>query len=143
MIDYEYIEADLRRIAELFDIRECGYDRWGATQLVQRMGEEGVTQFVPMGQGYKSMSEPTKDLMARVHARGFRHDGDPVLAWAADNLVVMEDPAGNRKPAKDRSAEKIDPMVALIMAWDRFIRHNTVEAEEVGSVYEERGPILL
>jgi phage terminase large subunit-like protein len=66
------------------------------------------------------------------------HGNNPVLNWMADNLVAREDPAGNIKPDKERSIEKIDGMVALIMALDRAIRHGSNR-----SIYEERGLIVL
>jgi phage terminase large subunit-like protein len=69
------------------------------------------------------MSGPTKELMNLVLARKIAHGGNPVLRWMADNMVVKQDPAGNLKPDKSKSREKIDGMVALVMALDRATRH--------------------
>lgn len=146
-IDYEWIESELKEVCEVFDVRECAYDRYYATQLVQRLGPdgEGLTTFVPHGQGYRDMSHPTKEFLARVRGSDFAHAGNPVVKWSADNLVTLEDPAGNRKPAKNKSREKIDPMVAGIMAVGRVLRHDLDDddEEETDSVYETRGPIVL
>ena len=71
---------------------------------------------VPFGQGYRSMSDPTKGLMRLVLDRRIRHGGHAVLRWNASNLVVTQDPAANLKPDKSKASEKVDGVVALIMA---------------------------
>ncbi|NLX25090.1 MAG: terminase large subunit, partial [Lentisphaerae bacterium] len=78
---------------------------------------------VPFGQGFASMSGPTKELLNLVLSHKIRHGGNPVLRWMADNVVVQKDAAGNIKPDKEKSTEKIDGIVALIMALDRAIRN--------------------
>ena len=86
------------------------------------------------------MSGPTKELMTLVLQQQIRHGGQPVLRWNADNMVVAMDPAGNLKPDKAKATQKIDGMVALIMALDRAIRH---KGEDEPSIYETRGPIIF
>ena len=93
---------------------------------------------VPFGQGFKDMSNPTKDLMRLVLEQSLRHDGHPILRWCMDNVYVRTDPAGNIKPDKEKSTEKIDGVVALIMALDRAQRYLYG-----GSVYDERGLLTL
>jgi len=137
VIDYRHIMARADEAATRYELREIAYDRWGATQIVQWM-QEGGLDVVPMGQGFASMSPPTKELMNLVLAKRLRHGGHPVLRWMANNMVVKQDPAGNLKPDKSKSAEKIDGMVALVMAVDRATRQATAE-----SVYESRGLLVL
>jgi phage terminase large subunit-like protein len=91
-----------------------------------------------MGQGFASMAAPTKELLNLTLSRKLRHGGNPVLRWMADNLVVRQDPAGNVKPDKSKSTEKIDGMVALIMGLDRAIRN-----ESAPSGLEQRGGLLI
>jgi len=138
VIDYGYIRTQLKEYAGRFEIREIAFDRWGATKLVQDLTDDGFTM-VPFGQGFASMSAPTKELMNLVLGRKLNHGGNPVLRWNVDNLVVSQDPAGNLKPDKAKSTQRIDGAVALIMALDRAIRHG----EGDKSVYEERGLIVL
>jgi phage terminase large subunit-like protein len=126
VIDYGAIRQKLNELGSQFQIRELAYDRWGATQLVQEFQEDGLT-VVPMGQGFASMSAPTKELLNKVLGKKLVHGGHPVLRWMADNMVVKQDPAGNIKPDKAKSTERIDGMVALIMALDRAIRHEGAE----------------
>lgn len=135
VIDYEFILAQIDEDMQVYDVVEMAFDRWGAsriqTQLMELGGEEWLIQF---GQGFASMSPPMKELERLIAAHRIAHGNNPVLNWMADNLVAREDPAGNIKPDKERSLEKIDGMVALIMALDRATRQRPVE-----SVYEARG----
>jgi len=74
---------------------------------------------VEFRQGFKSMSEPTKHLTGLVLDRKIEHGGNPVASWMASNLAVTQDPAGNLKPDKSKATDKIDYIVALIMALGR------------------------
>lgn len=137
VIDYGFIVRDIERLGEQFNIREIAFDRWGAFQVSQSLEGAGFTM-VGFGQGFVSMSPPTKELLRLVLDGKLRHGGNPVLRWMADNMVVSTDPAGNVKPNKAKSREKIDGMVAGIMALDRAVRHAAA-----GSVYESRGIVTL
>jgi phage terminase large subunit-like protein len=139
VIDYDYIAHELKTLREQYDIREVAFDRWGATKLSQDLTEAEFTM-VPFGQGFVSMSAPTKELMSIVLSKKLRHGGHPILRWNADNLVVQMDPAGNLKPDKAKATQKIDGMVALIMALDRATRH---AADYGRSVYDGRGVLSL
>jgi phage terminase large subunit-like protein len=129
--DYDVIREHIRDLAERFDIREIAYDRWGATQLVTQLQSDGAT-CVPLGQGFASMSAPTKELDKLIASGSLRHGGQPVLRWMAGNVAIEQDAAGNVKPSKKKSREKIDGIVALVMAIDRATRH-----AESGSVYDD------
>lgn len=134
---YEEIETFVGLLKEKFDIKEIAYDRWNAAQIVQRLGEMSITM-VPFGQGFASMSSPTKELMKLVLEQRLNHGGNEPLAWMADNVTVRTDPAGNIKPDKEKSTEKIDGIVALIMALDRAIKN-----AGFSSPYDTRGIIVL
>ena len=141
--DYKFILHEISRCAAKFDLREVAYDRWGAPAVVQQLDDLGfedeksqwaARKLIQFGQGYKSFSPPTKELMKLVLEKKIKHGGNPVLRWNADNLVVRQDPAGNVKPDKEKSTEKIDGMVAMIMGLDRALRAQTEK-----SVYELDG----
>ena len=106
--------------------------------MVQNLEDEGFTM-VPFGQGFKDMSPPSKELYKLLMEGSMVHGGNPVLKWMAGNVVMRQDPAGNIKPDKERSVEKIDGIVATIMGLDRCIRHEGNQS----SVYDERGLIVL
>lgn len=138
VVDYDFILAEIASLSGRYDIREIGYDRWGATLISQRLMDLGGDEWVvPIGQGFASMSPPMKELGKLIAEKRLAHGANPVLTWMADNLVAREDPAGNIKPDKEKSREKIDGMVALIMGLDRATR-----AEGI-SVYEERDLLVL
>ena len=126
VIDYEAIKAALRADAERYDLREVAFDRWGATQLSTELIDEGFP-LIQTGQGFASMSGPTKEFLRLVASGRYRHGGNPVARWQAGNLITRTDPAGNLKPDKQRSGDKIDSIVAGIMALDRAIRHAAPE----------------
>lgn len=119
---------------------EIAFDRWGAVQMSQNLEDYAFT-VVPFGQGFKYMSPPSKELMKLALEGKLAHGGHPVLAWMADNITVRQDPAGNIKPDKQKSTEKIDGVVATIMALDRAIRGST--GTSTGSVYDQRGLLVL
>ncbi|HEL1616995.1 TPA: terminase large subunit [Streptococcus suis] len=134
VVHYGFIEKFIEDLSEIYHIKEIAYDRWNATQMVQNLEGMGLTM-VPFGQGYKDMSPPSKELYKLIMEGKIQHGGHPVLKWMGQNVVMRQDPAGNIKPDKEKSVEKIDGIVALIMGLDRCIRHQTDE----GSVYDERG----
>ena len=76
---------------------------------------------VEFRQGFRSMSAPTRELEKLVVSKKLAHGANPVTRWMAANVAVAQDPAGNLKPAKDKSTERIDGIVALIMALGRAI----------------------
>ena len=123
-IDYAFIIDQIAKDAERFDIADVGFDRWGATEVSQQLRELGGEDFmVQFGQGFASMSSPMKALEVLIMRGLIGHVGHPVLTWMADNVVARSDPAGNVKPDKGMSREKIDGVVALIMGLDRVQRH--------------------
>lgn len=118
VIDQDAIKAEVLALAKEFRVREVAFDSWNATQIAVDLGAHGL-EVVEVRQGFKSMSEPTKELAALVASGKLQHGGHPVLRWMADNLVVREDVNGNVAPDKGRAADKIDGVVALIMALSR------------------------
>ena len=96
---------------------------------------------VGVGQGFVSRSEQTKELIEKLWPEGvLAHAGNPVLRWMASNLTGSEDPAGNKKPDKKKSSDKIDGIVALVMALGR---HMVSGNDAGGSVYDNRGLLTL
>ena len=139
VIHYGYIEQFIDDLGKKYNIREIAFDRWGAVQMVQNLEGLGFT-VVPFGQGFKDMSPTTKELMKLTLEKKIAHGSHPVLRWMMDNIFIRTDPAGNIKPDKAKSTEKIDGVVATIMALDRAIRN---EGETGDSIYDERGLLFL
>jgi len=137
VIDYDFIKEKILALGETYRIQEIGFDPWNATSLVNDLLAEGVNM-VSVRQGYASMTAPSKELEKLVTSRGLLHGGNPVLRWCAANVVVEQDAAGNIKPSKDKSTERIDGIVALVIALSRAIG-----GDGGGSVYEGRGLLTL
>ena len=142
--DYAYIKAQLLSDAHTFDVQSVGFDRWNSSHLVTELIDEGI-EMVRVGQGYMSMNPAMKELsrLVKLGAAGplkdrrprLRNGGNPVMVWMIDNLAHTTDPAGNVKPDKANSADKIDGVSAMCTAM-----FEAIEAPEpVKSVYETQG----
>ena len=143
VVDYDYIVAFIAKLSGRFKIREIAYDRYGAEKirrdLEELVAENGFTVF-PFGQGFISMSPPSKDFYQFVMEGRIRHGRHPVLDWNMGNVIIDQDAAGNIKPNKKKSTEKIDGVVALIMG---FARATLGGGIDTGSVYDERGLLFI
>ncbi len=131
VVDYNFVRKTINQLHEIYNIKEIAADRWNATQLITDLQGDGFI-VVPMGMGFKDMSPPMKELYKLLLEGKFIHGGNPILRWMAGNVVAEIDAAENIKPSKKKSTEKIDGIVAWIMALDRCIRH-----EMQGSVYDD------
>lgn len=119
IVDYAWIRKVIQECASQYHLREVAFDRWNATHLVTELREEDGANMVEMGQGFASMSGPSKELERLLLAGKLLHGGHPVLKWMAGNVAAKQDPAGNIKPDKAASGDRIDGIVALIMALGR------------------------
>jgi phage terminase large subunit-like protein len=116
------------------NVKELAFDRMFANEITQKLQEEGV-EVVPFGQGFLSMAAPCEELERMLLGKLLNHNNHPVLRWNASNVAIKKDPAGNKKPDKEKSTEKIDGIVALLMAIGRAI----VRDEDDSTVYAGRG----
>ena len=116
--DFKFIEAEIVKLAAVYDIIDIGFDRTFAGEIVRNLMDEGLSM-VEFGQGFISMGPASAEFTRKLLAGELQHGGDPVASWCASNVTVRTDPAGNEKPDKERSIERIDPIVALIMAVGR------------------------
>jgi phage terminase large subunit-like protein len=139
VIHYGFIERFIEKLGERFNIREIAFDRWGATHVAQNLEDAGFV-VVPFGQGFASMSPPTKELEMFIKQQRVAQNGNLILRWMLDNVSIRMDAAGNVKPDKEKSSEKIDGVVAMIMALDRAIRCGAASGE---SIYSSRGLLIL
>ena len=136
--DYDYIEKAILEDFEKYDIEKMAFDRWNSSQLITHLlSNLGETRLVKFGQGFMDMSPACRELERRLKGGMIRHAANPVMRWMASNVSAKSDPAGNIKPDKEASADKIDGIVALVMA----IGAETRTAAAPRSVYEDRGAL--
>ncbi|OAI26948.1 terminase [Methylosinus sp. R-45379] len=126
--DWDFVESKIRELCERFNVQEIAADPWGARLMLSRLTDDGLPT-MEHRQGFVSMSAPMKSFERAALAKKLRHDGNSILQWCVANVVVDQDPAGNIKPNKSKSREKIDVAVAGIMALGR------AEMNEGGCVY--------
>lgn len=141
--DYDFVRQTIDADREAFDVEGIGYDRWNSSQMVIDLTADGAPM-VKVGQGFASMSAPLKELhrltlVGRPGAPQIRHGGNPVMRWMVDNLRAAEDPAGNVKPDKKTSMDKIDGVSAAVTALAVALG---AEPEQE-SVYERRDVLVL
>lgn len=139
VIDFDTIVRDIEALGELYQVKEIAFDRWGAFQVSNQLSGMGFSM-IGFGQGFASMSQPTKELLRLTMAHQVSHGNHPILNWMADNVMVTTDSAENMKPDKQKSREKIDGIVASVMALDRAIKGRGVKP---ASVYASRGIRVL
>ena len=135
--DYNFIKEKINELSKKYRIQSIAYDRWNASQLVIDLQNDGANMD-PFGQGFVSMSAPTKELEKLIIGKQIIHNDNPCMNWMLSNVAIQEDPAGNIKIAKNKSKEKVDGMVALVMALGEMMTE-----ESTDSVYDERGLLIL
>jgi phage terminase large subunit-like protein len=125
VVDYEAIRVVVKAWMARYDVRELGVDPWNATDLVTRLSDQDGLTCIMLRQGYATLSAPTKNLEATILGRALRHDGNPVLRRMVSVVAIETDAAGNIKPSKVKSSDRIDGVVALVLALDRASRQTT------------------
>lgn len=133
--DYDYIREDINDIIKNYDLQSIAFDRWNSSQLVIQLSQQDGIPMSQFGQGYRSMSAPTKALELKVLKKEINHLNNPVLRWQCENVQIQTDPAENVKINKQKSSEKVDGMVALVMAVGEMM----TDESDGESVYDERG----
>lgn len=139
VVDYNFILHQISEDAQKFDLREIAFDRWGATKVVtdlQNMGFEKPADnkyasriLFDFGQGFASMSAPTKELEKLIYSGELAHGNNPVLRWMINSVVITSDSAGNIKCDKGKSRDRIDGVIGLVMALDRALKNASEESE--------------
>lgn len=151
LIDYAFILAQIEQDSKEFHIAELAFDRWGSQKIttdLQDIGFEIKTEgskaestgmtLIQFGQGFASMSAPTKEVETMVIGKKLAHGGNPVLSWMVSNVAIREDPAGNKKIDKSKSTERVDGAVALVMAIGRaMLKQGPVKSQYEGLTAEE------
>jgi phage terminase large subunit-like protein len=137
VVDYEIIRNRIGALGKVHQIKEIALDPWNSTQLSTQLAGDGFN-VVTFGQGFKDMTSPSKEWEKLVISGKLRHGGNPVLRWMASNVAAEIDAAGNIKPSKKKSTERIDGIVAGIMGLGRALLR-----PKFTSIYETRGVLYV
>ena len=140
--DYSFVEAKIMELVERYKVQEVTLDRWNATDISTRLSEQGAN-VTWIGQGYRSLSAPSKRLEELVLSGKLIHGDHPILRAQAAQVMIETDPAGNIKPSKRASgskanSERIDGIVALVMGLGRCMDSGESKTS-VDDVYTDRG----
>lgn len=132
--DYDYIIADVDGLMLQYNITAFAYDPWNASSVAPKLVERGL-HLEPFSQTISNYALPTKEFERIVGLGIVDHYDNPVARWMLSNVVIRQDVNGNRRPDKGKSSEKIDGIVAAIMALGQMISDSAAQA----NVYERRG----
>lgn len=141
VVDTEYIEADILKDWKNYKIEAMAYDPWNFESMRQSLIKKGLPEkkIIEFRQTLQNMTAPTKDLSSLVISGKLVFNNNPILTWMAENTAVWTDPNENVRPAKNKSAERIDGIVATIMARGLMLTRPAPKQ----SVYETRGVIAI
>ena len=140
VIDYAYIIEKIKEMHGTFpNLRMIAYVPWNARQTALQLQEQDGVKMVEFRQGFVTMNEPTKEFLRLVKSHQFGHGANPVLRWMASNATAQTDPADNIKISKKDSREKIDGLIAEVMA----VGLAMTQPAEAQSVYEKPGENIL
>jgi len=134
MLDGEMQQSE-ECVAEWFDLKSISYDRFNSSQLVNDLIGDGI-KLSKFGQGFVSMSFPTKEYKKLILKKEICHFGNPVMRWQISNVDIKRDPAGNIKIDKEKSKDKVDGPVSAVMAYGEYL---TATAEQEEDAYEDHG----
>jgi phage terminase large subunit-like protein len=134
--DFRFIVEFIIQLPKEIRLKAIAYDRWNANDTVNTLMDEGI-KMEPYGQGFASMSQPSKQLEQMVLRQEINHQGNPVLSWQMENVSLRYDPADNIKPDKAKSKDKIDGIVSLVMAIGQHTKDTY--APSTKSRYEDEG----
>lgn len=140
VINYDFIEAQIKKDAEMYNLRETAYDPYNSTEIINHLTDEGFNM-VPFRQGFLSMNAPSKDFEKRILGRELNNGDNPVMKWMVSCTEIATDPAGNIKPIKpdrQKTGKRIDGVIGSIMSLDR-----AVQSTKMVSAYENRGVLSL
>jgi len=128
VVDYDFIKAQILQDAETFQIQRFGFDPFNALQVMLQLGAEGLPT-EKVRQGFLTLSSPSKELERLLLSDQFEHGGHPILEWCASNVAIETDAAGNIKPSKAKSTERIDGIAALVSAMALALAEEAEDAE--------------
>lgn len=131
------VKHDPDPLASQFNIQSIAFDRFNSSQCVINLASDGLSM-KPYGQGFVSMSTPSKSVERLMSEGKIQHGCDPVLRWMFGNVVLRTDPSGNIKPDKEKSGDKIDGVISLIMALGQELTEQTQQPQNIPDNYTIR-----
>ena len=138
VIDYDYIEARIVQLHQLYNVNGIGNDPWGAEKLRQDLERDYDITMMAVTQNVANFSPAMKEIERLLRRGELRHEVNPLGRWTFGNVVLYIDGNGNIKPMKNKATGRIDPIVALIVAMNIAMKN-----EEQESVYDTRGILVI
>lgn len=138
VVDHAFIKEEVKDWVSGDTLNELGYDPWSATQFALALAADGLPM-VEVSQTVKNLSEAMKEVEAKVYARRFHHDGNPVMTWMMSNVTVKPDKNENIFPNKSTPENKIDGPSGLFTAMSRLLVNGGEQGENLSEHIESHG----
>jgi len=137
-IDFDFIREELKDLASVYQVREIAYDPWRAVQLAHQLMKDGAS-IVEYKNTVQNMSTPMREMEAAITGGRFTHSNDPLLTWMASNVVAKADAKENIYPRKERVENKIDGIIAILMALGRALFDEAPKEKTLSDHLAEHG----
>lgn len=138
--DYSTVREHIIAISKQYKILQIAVDRkFQGAETAQWLGQSGLN-LIDFPQTFYAFTSPTAEYLRLINTGQLKHGDNPVMKWNAGNLMLKTQGEGEMKPSKDKSGNKIDGVVADIMALAISLQRKMVKT---GSVYEKRGALTL
>lgn len=138
--DYRLIKSYIKELRVKFNLKEVIFDQFNAIEMCAELMSDGMTVY-RQPQNHKSYTSPCKEFEVAIAETRIKHDGNKLLRWALSNCRLDYDAYGNCKPSRDKSTDKIDPAIALLMAFGRATSESVIGQRE--SIYEKQGIMII
>ena len=136
VIDEARVKAKILDLCATYLVKEIVFDSYNAITMATELGQSKTVFKFP--QNYRYYNAPCKSFEVAISEKRLSHDGSALMRWAVQNVRLSTDEYGNVKPNRDKSTDKIDPIVSTLMAYARAIE-TSVELTVKKSVYDSRG----
>jgi len=113
IVDYGFLRARIAALMSQFQVEAVAVDPWNAQDFTSQLMQDGIP-VIEVPQTIRNLTTASKTFEALIFDQKLRHDRNPVLRWTVTNVVAHVDGEGNLKPDKDRSAERIDGVSAIL-----------------------------
>lgn len=136
--DYDFVKARIETLAQQYNIKYLCCDPWNSRMLTQQLEKSGL-EIIEVSQTISGLSPGMKEIERLLKSGMMSHEKNALGRWCFGNIVIATDGNENIKPMKNKSRDRIDPIVALINAMNIAITQENMDV----NVYEQRGLRVL
>jgi phage terminase large subunit-like protein len=122
--DYDFVRARIETLDQQYDIKFLCTDPWNSRMLTSQLAKTGM-EIIEVPQTIAGLSAGMKEIERLLKSSAMTHEKNPLGRWCFGNVIIATDGNENIKPMKNKSRDRIDPIVALINAMSIAITQET------------------